>query len=119
MNFLPRIFFLGLGPSSMNQIKKVGEYLKPGTLIYSGLIGAAIGTGLAGFALLSRSTHVFFFDEEHYRVQSRQRYLEKQLLFFKELQESQRAHALASLVQEYDPVDTRLPFQNMEDKYRF
>ena len=29
------------------------------------------------------------------------------------------AHALASLVQEYNPVDTRMPFEKMEDKYRF
>ena len=87
--------------------------------MYSALFGAAVGTGLAGAAYLGRAVHVLLFDEEHYRVQSRQRYLEKQFLFFKQLQESQQAHALASLVQEYDPVDTRLPFQKMEDKYRF
>lgn len=103
----------------MNRLKKVGDYFTPGTFLYSALFGAAVGTGLAGVAYLGRAGHVLFFDEEHYRVQSRQRYLEKQFLFFKELQESQKAHALASLVQEYDPVDTRLPFQKMEDKYRF
>ena len=103
----------------MNQVKKVGEFFKPGTFLYSGLFGAAVGCGLAGAALTVRALHVLFFDEEHYRVQSRQRYLEKQFLFFKELQESQKAHALASLVQEYDPVDTRLPFKKLDDKYRF
>lgn len=103
----------------MNQIRKVGEYLKPGTFLYSGLFGATVGTALAGAVYSVRALHVLFFDEEHYRVQSRQRYLEKQYLFFQKLQESQQAHALASLVQEYDPVDTRLPFQKMEDKYRF
>ena len=103
----------------MNRVKKIGEYFMPGTFLYSGLLGAAVGVGLAGTAYVFREGHVLFFDEEHYRVQSRQRYLEKQFLFFKQLQESQQAHAIASLVQEYNPVDTRLPFQKMEDEYRF
>jgi hypothetical protein len=103
----------------MTRVKKVGDYFKAGTFLYSALFGAAVGVGLAGGAYLGRAVHVAFFDEEHYRVQSRQRYLEKQYVFFQQLQESQRVHALANMVQEYDPVDTRLPFQKMEDKYRF
>ena len=103
----------------MNRIKKVGDYFKPGTFLYSGLFGAAVGTTLAGAVYVGRALHVVLFDEEHYRVQSRQRYLEKQFLFFKQLQETQKAHALASMVEEYNPVDTRMPFQKMEDKYRF
>jgi hypothetical protein len=102
-----------------NRLKKVGEYFHKGTFLYSAVFGATLGVGLAGAAYFGRAVHVAFFDEEHYRVQSRQRYLEKQFLFFKELQESQKSHALASLVQEYDPVDTRLPFQKMDDKFRF
>lgn len=105
--------------AAMNRIKAVGDYFKPGTFLYSGLWGAAVGTGLAGVVYGARAVHVLLFDEEHYRVQSRQRYLEKQYLFFKELQETEKAHALASLAQEYQPVDTRMPFGKMEDKYRF
>lgn len=105
--------------SMMNRIKKVGEYFKPATFLYSGIIGAAVGTGIAGAVYVARAFHVMLFDEEHYRVQSRQRYLEKQFLFFKQLQETQQAHAMASIVEEYNPVDTRMPFQKMEDKYRF
>ena len=70
----------------MNRIKKIGEYFKPGTFLYSGLFGAAVGTGIAGAVYGLRAFHVILFDEEHYRVQSRQRYLEKQFLFFKQLQ---------------------------------
>ena len=102
-----------------NRLKKVGEYFQSGTFLYSALFGATVGVGLAGAAYLGRVVHVAFFDEEHYRIQSRQRYLEKQFLFLKELQESQRSHAVASLAQEYNPVDTRLPFQRMDDKFRF
>jgi hypothetical protein len=103
----------------MNKLRNAGTYFQPGTFLYSALFGAALGVGLAGGAYAGRVIRVTFFDEEHFRVQSRQRYLEKQYIFFKELQNSQKAHALASLVQEYDPVDTRLPFQKIEDKYRF
>jgi hypothetical protein len=102
-----------------NRLRKVGESFSRGTFLYSAIFGSAVGVGLAGAAYLGRAVHVAFFDEEHYRIQSRQRYLEKQYLFFKELQESQQAHALAAMVQEYDPVDTRLPFQKLDDKYRF
>lgn len=70
----------------MNRIKGVCEYFKPGTFLYSAMFGAAVGTGLAGAVYGLRSFHVLLFDEEHYRVSSRQRYLEKQYLFFKQLQ---------------------------------
>ena len=103
----------------MNRIKAIPNYFKPGTFLYSGIFGAAVGTALAGSVYGLRALHVLLFDEEHFRVQSRQRYLEKQYVFFQNLQETQEAHALASLAQEYNPVDTRLPFQKMEDKYRF
>lgn len=103
----------------MNRIKTIPNYFKPGTFLYSGIFGAAFGSALAGTVYGLRALHVLLFDEEHFRVQSRQRYLEKQYLFFQQLQESQEAHALAALAEEYNPVDTRLPFQKMEDKYRF
>jgi|LauGreDrversion4_2_1035121.scaffolds.fasta_scaffold159314_3 hypothetical protein len=103
----------------MNRIKAIPNYFKPGTFIYAGIFGVALGSGLAGTVYGLRALRVLLFDEEHFRVQSRQRYLEKQHLFFKQLQETQEAHALASLAQEYNPVDTRLPFQKMDDKYRF
>jgi hypothetical protein len=103
----------------MNRIKAIPNYFKPGTFLYSGIFGALVGTSIAGAVYGIRAVHVLLFDEEHFRVQSRQRYLEKQYLFFKQLQDSQEAHALSSLVQEYNPIDTRLPFQKMEDKYRF
>lgn len=70
----------------MNRIKCVTDYFKPGTFLYSGLFGAAVGTGLAGSVYGTRAFHVMLFDEEHFRVSSRQRYLEKQYLFFKQLQ---------------------------------
>lgn len=103
----------------MNRIKAIPNYFKPGTFLYSGIFGAGVGSALAGTVYGFRALHVLLFDEEHFRVQSRQRYLEKQYVFFQQLQDTQEAHALASLAQEYNPVDTRLPFQKMEDKYRF
>ena len=103
----------------MNRIKAIPNYFKPGTFLYSGIFGAVVGSALAGTVYGFRALHVLLFDEEHFRVQSRQRYLEKQYVFFQQLQDTQEAHVLASLAQEYNPVDTRLPFQKMEDKYRF
>ena len=70
----------------MNRVKKVGDYFTAGTFLYSAILGAAVGTGLAGAVYVLRAGRVLLFDEEHYRVQSRQRYLEKQFLFFKQLQ---------------------------------
>jgi hypothetical protein len=70
----------------MDKLQKITAYFKPGTFLYSGLFGAAVGTGLAATVYGMRVINVFLFDEEYYRVQSRQRYLEKQYLFFKELQ---------------------------------
>ncbi|XP_026190624.1 uncharacterized protein LOC34623412 [Cyclospora cayetanensis] len=57
-------------------------------------------------------------DSTHYAIASRWRYMEKQNLFFKELDETLAAGALGALVKEYDPVATRLPFKPLEDKYR-
>ena len=70
----------------MNRIKAVGDFFKPGTFLYSGIFGAAVGSGLAACVYALRGVHVMLFDEENYRVASRQRYLEKQFLFFKQLQ---------------------------------
>ncbi|KAF4674178.1 hypothetical protein FOL47_009584 [Perkinsus chesapeaki] len=110
-------------PSAAQRFAKmgasIGSNFKPGTFIYSALFGAVIGVGLAGADYIVRNIKVRFADKEHLILASRQRYLEKQAVFYKQLAEDQEMHRLASLAQEYDPVATRMPFSLLEDKYRF
>ncbi|KAF4665203.1 hypothetical protein FOL46_003793 [Perkinsus olseni] len=97
----------------------IGSNFKPGTFIYSALFGAALGVGVAGADYLLRNIKVRFADKEHLILMSRQRYLEKQAVFYQQLAEDQQMHRLASLAQEYDPVATRMPFALLEDKGLF
>jgi hypothetical protein len=92
---------------------------RPGNSVYSLAFGAVGGVILSGLVLAGRTTHVALFDHEYYKVQSRKRYFEKQLLFQKEQEEAAQAHYLAALSAEYNPVATRLPFKEMDAKYRF
>jgi len=96
------------------------SFFLPGTLLYSAGFGAAAGVALAAAALAARVGKVYLWDEEYLRLQSRRRYLEKQTAFFADLQAKLKAHFIANLlVSEYNPVDTRLPFQAISDKFRF
>mmetsp|Transcript_8388 Transcript_8388/g.14911 ORF Transcript_8388/g.14911 Transcript_8388/m.14911 type:complete len:118 (-) Transcript_8388:100-453(-) len=93
--------------------------VKVGTPLYSLAYGAAAGVILSGLVYAGRTLSVFCFDHEYYKIQSRKRYYEKQLLFTREQEEASNAHYLASLSTEYDPVATRMPFKPLEPKYRF
>ena len=96
------------------------SYGSRGTFLYSAGVGAACGLSLCAAALVMRAAKIYFWDEEYLRLQSRRRYLEKQNAFFSDLQEKMKAHYIANvLVREYDPVDTRLPFQSIQDRFRF
>jgi len=108
-------------PGRLSRIYASGRsFFLPGTFIYSAGFGAVAGIGLVGAALVLRTAKVFFWDEEYLRLQSRRRYLEKQAAFFADLQEKLKAHYIGNvLVREYDPVDTRLPFQAIQEKFRF
>ena len=96
------------------------SFVVPGTFLYSITVGAVAGVALTGAAVILRSAKVYFWDEEYLRLQSRKRYLEKQAIFFADLQEKLKAHYIGNvLVREYHAVDTRLPFQAMQDRFRF
>ncbi|CAK0866731.1 unnamed protein product, partial [Prorocentrum cordatum] len=99
----------------------VASNLKPGTAIYSVMFGAAAGVLLSGVVYAGRTFSVMCFDHEYYKVQSRKRYYEKQLLFMREQEEVQSAHYYAALAGECPSttVATRMPFKSLENKYRF
>ena len=105
---------------SSRVLASVKSFVSPGTLLYSVGFGAVAGVCLAGAAHALRAAEVYFWDEEYLRLQSRRRYLEKQTTFFADLQEKLKAHYIGNvLVREFDPVDTRLPFQAIQDRFRF
>merc|ERR1712000_386480 len=84
---------------------------RPGNPIYSLAFGAVGGIILSGLVLVGRTAHVAFFDHQYYKIQSRKRYYEKQFLFQQEQEEAGKAHYLAALSAEYNPVATRTPFK--------
>eukprot|EP00440_Ansanella_granifera_P066117 gb/GFBE01071710.1/.p1 GENE.gb/GFBE01071710.1/~~gb/GFBE01071710.1/.p1 ORF type:complete len:119 (+),score=26.77 gb/GFBE01071710.1/:1-357(+) len=93
--------------------------VKVGTPLYSLAYGAAAGVILSGLVYAGRTLSVMCFDHEYYKLQSRKRYYEKQLLFTREQEEASNAHYLASLSSEYDAAATRMPFKPLDPKYRF
>mmetsp|Transcript_38248 Transcript_38248/g.114256 ORF Transcript_38248/g.114256 Transcript_38248/m.114256 type:complete len:123 (-) Transcript_38248:74-442(-) len=97
----------------------VASNMRPGAAIYSIGYGVAAGLLLSGLVYTGRTLNILLFDHEYYKIQSRKRYYEKQLLFSREQEETQQAHYLASLSAEYDPAATRMPFKPLEAKYRF
>mmetsp|Transcript_8621 Transcript_8621/g.25444 ORF Transcript_8621/g.25444 Transcript_8621/m.25444 type:complete len:123 (+) Transcript_8621:64-432(+) len=97
----------------------VTSNLKPGTGIYSLGFGIAGGVILSGLVYGGRTLSILMFDHEYYKLQSRKRYYEKQLLFTREQEETESAHRLAALAAEYDPAATRMPFKPLDAKYRF
>merc|ERR1712196_649734 len=90
-----------------------------GTLGYSLAYGGVCGIIGSGLVVAGRAGYVTFLDDDYYKDQSRQRYLDKQTVFFKELEETNKAHKLAAMASEYDPVATRTPFGALDSKYRF
>merc|ERR1711879_377876 len=90
-----------------------------GTPLYSLAFGAVGGLALSGIVYGYRTLGVLFFDHEYFKLQSRKRYFEKQLLFMREQEETEKAHYMAALAAEYDPVATRMPFKPLDAKYRF
>mmetsp|Transcript_128306 Transcript_128306/g.256259 ORF Transcript_128306/g.256259 Transcript_128306/m.256259 type:complete len:124 (-) Transcript_128306:35-406(-) len=97
----------------------VRSNFRPGAGIYSLTYGVAGGLVLSGLVYVGRTLNILLFDHEYYKLQSRKRFFEKQLLFSREQEETASAHYLASLAGEYDPVATRLPFKPLDAKYRF
>merc|ERR1711862_308929 len=90
-----------------------------GTPLYSLGYGVGVGIVLSGMVYAGRSLNILLFDHEYYKLQSRKRYFEKQLLFSKEQEEANEAHYLAALAAEYDPAACRAPFKALDAKYRF
>ena len=81
-----------------------------GGFVYASMVGASIGVTAAGVCFVYRVGKVFLFDEEYNRMISRQRYLEKQTIFFANLQHKLQTHSLAnSLVSQFNPLDLNLP----------
>mmetsp|Transcript_82076 Transcript_82076/g.255074 ORF Transcript_82076/g.255074 Transcript_82076/m.255074 type:complete len:123 (+) Transcript_82076:95-463(+) len=97
----------------------VASNLRPGTGIYSLGYGIAGGLVLSGVVYVGRTLNILLFDHDYYKLQSRKRFYEKQLLFAREQEETSNAHYLAALAGEYDPAATRMPFKPLEAKYRF
>ena len=111
-------------PSFLSRIgtsvsRTVANNLRPGAGIYSLGYGVVGGLVLSGIVYAGRTMNILFFDNEYYKLQSRKRYYEKQLLFSREQDETASAHYLAALAGEYDPVATRMPFKSLDPKYRF
>merc|ERR1719321_858355 len=98
---------------------RIAGMLKPGAGPYSLLYGAVGGVVLSGLVYMGRTIHVTLFDHEYYKIQSRKRYYEKQLCFQMEQDEASKAHYLAALAAEYNPVAMRMPFKPLDPKYRF
>jgi hypothetical protein len=89
-------------------VRRVGELCSKGGFIYAAGFGATLGVALAGAAFATRVVKVYLFDEEYNRMISRQRYLEKQTLFFAHLQDKLKTQAMANaLVAQFNPVDLR------------
>ena len=110
----------GAKPSFLSRMGGVVKSnLKPGTGLYSLGFGVAAGLAISGLVYVGRTFSVMFFDTEYYKLQSRKRYFEKQLIFTKEQEETQAAHYLAAMAAEYDPAATRMPFKPLDPKYRF
>merc|ERR1712107_816501 len=93
--------------------------VKIGTPLYSLAYGTVAGVVLSGFVYLGRTANILLFDHEYYKLQSRKRYFEKQLLFAREQDEAADAHYLAALSAEYDPAACRPPFKSLDARYRF
>merc|ERR1712151_338261 len=107
-------------PSFISRMSNVVRTtLRPGTGLYSLGFGIAAGVAISGIVYTGRTLSVMLFDHEYYKLQSRKRYYEKQLIFTREQEETQAAHYLASMAAEYDPAATRMPFQPLDPKYRF
>merc|ERR1712113_1328827 len=100
-------------------INGVLSRFKVGTPLYSLAFGAAGGLAISGLVYFGRTLNILMFDHEYYKLQSRKRYYEKQLLFSREQEETANAHYLAALSAEYDPAATRMPFKPLDPAYRF
>jgi len=113
----------GAKPSAFSRVTGVitGTIAKfrPGNPLYSVAFGAVGGILLSGLVFAGRTVHVSLFDHQYYKIQSRKRYFEKQLLFEQEQEETSKGHYLAALSAEYNPVATRMPFKPLDPKYRF
>eukprot|EP00451_Oxyrrhis_marina_P016908 CAMPEP_0204312220 /NCGR_PEP_ID=MMETSP0469-20131031/2846_1 /ASSEMBLY_ACC=CAM_ASM_000384 /TAXON_ID=2969 /ORGANISM="Oxyrrhis marina" /LENGTH=129 /DNA_ID=CAMNT_0051292327 /DNA_START=32 /DNA_END=421 /DNA_ORIENTATION=+ len=99
-------------------ITGIPGHFQPGTFGYSLAFGAVAGTALGGVEYGSRHMSVMLWDTEREKLQSRLRYLEKQVVFNKEQEAEGKAHYLASLAQEYNPVATAMPFSKLDDAMR-
>merc|ERR1712151_153685 len=110
----------GAKPSFLSRIgTTVVSKFKVGTPLYSLGFGAAGGLLISGLVYTGRTLNILLFDHEYYKLQSRKRYYEKQLLFSREQEETANAHYLAALSAEYDPAATRMPFKPLDPAYRF
>ena len=99
------------GARETDGIDKEQQHLSLSVSICLSVCLLLLGLGTYGLYYAYRAAVVSGFNTEHYSILSRWRYQEKQGLFFKELDEALAAGSMASLVKEYDPVATRLPFK--------
>jgi len=107
-------------PPPSTGLQRLSKYFMRGSFIYSIGFGATLGVGLAGLAVFGRTVKLFFSDAEYYRQMSRNRYLEKQAVFNHWLEGKLAAHFIGNeVVQSYNPVDTRMPFEHIQDRFRF
>merc|ERR1719299_163696 len=110
----------GAKPSFVTTMStRIAKMFQPKAPVYSVLYGAAAGVVLSGLVYVGRTIHITLFDHEYWKIQSRKRYYEKQLCFQMEQDEAAKAHYLASLAAEYNPVAMRMPFKPLDPKYRF
>lgn len=110
----------GAKPSVLSRLSSwTISQVKVGTPLHSLAYGVGAGVVLSGLVYAGRTVHVLCFDHEYYKLQSRKRYYEKQMLFAREQDEAAQAHYLAALAAEYDPVATRMPFKALDPKYNF
>merc|ERR1712032_367175 len=78
----------GAKPSGMERVLGAVtgtiKAFKPGNPLYAMVFGAVGGVVLSGLVFAGRAAQVALFDHEYYKIQSRKRYFEKQLLFQQE-----------------------------------
>eukprot|EP00919_Chromeraceae_sp_WS-2016_P026796 GHVR01063699.1.p1 GENE.GHVR01063699.1~~GHVR01063699.1.p1 ORF type:complete len:105 (+),score=3.14 GHVR01063699.1:19-333(+) len=97
--------------------KRIISYITHPGLVNSVLLGSCMGSAIGIMCVCFKAMNYSFFDSKRHPYLSRLRYQEKQLLFERENEERETAHATAKLVAEYDPIACRLPFTALDSKY--
>jgi hypothetical protein len=104
---------LRLPMSAVNWSTRISQLCGRGGFVYAATFGASLGVAAAGMCFVYRVGKVYLFDEQYNQLISRQRYLEKQTVFFANLQNKLKAQAMAhSLVSQFNPVDLKPVLNN-------